>query len=191
MIDLLQSIVIALFIVIVVYLFIVIPNQVSGPSMQPNFHNGELVLTSKVNQWLGNTSLGKTLGLAYQRGDVLVFQKPGHDDLIKRIIGMPGESIMVSDCEIYVNDARIEETYIPPEFCTNSGTFATAGRKIDLLGDEYFVVGDNRNNSRDSRFLEYGPIKREWVKGKVVLRYLPLDQFGVIGSGKSTFNGQV
>jgi signal peptidase I len=189
-VDLLQSVVIALFIVIVVYLFIVIPNQVTGPSMEPNFHNGELVLTSKVNQWLGNTEIGGTLGLAYQRGDVIVFQKPGNLDLIKRIVGLPGESVMIADCEVYVNDVRVEETYIPSEVCTSAGSYATPGRKVTLAINEYFVLGDNRGNSRDSRYTEYGPINRDWIKGKVILRYLPLDVFGIIGSGEIIFDQQ-
>ncbi len=186
-IDLLQSIVIAFFIVIVVYLFIVIPNQVSGDSMVPNFSNQELVLTSKINQWLGGTDLGQNLNLNYKRGEVVVFQKPGKVDLIKRVIGLPGETVMVLDCEVYVNDLRIDEEYIPDSTCTTPNNFATEGRPITIGANQYFLMGDNRENSNDSRSLDYGLIEREWIKGKVVLRYLPFDKFGVIGAGDITY----
>lgn len=188
-VDLLQSVVVAVIIVIVVYLFIVIPNQVDGPSMQPNFQSGQLVLTSKVNQWLGATGLGEQLNLNYKRGDVVVFQKPDHLDLIKRVIGLPGETVMILNCEIYINDRRVEEEYIPDEFCTNAGSYATEGKRISLEENQYFLVGDNRGNSRDSRFVDYGPIEREWIKGKVVVRYLPIQDFSIIGSGKITLEG--
>lgn len=190
-VDLLQSVVIAFFIVIVVYLFIVIPNQVSGDSMIPNFSNQQLVLTSKINQWLGGTELGENLKLNYKRGEVVVFQKPGRVDLIKRVIGLPGDTVMVLDCEVYVNDLRIEEEYIPDTTCTTPNNFATEGKLIQLDTDQYFLMGDNRENSNDSRSLDYGLVEREWIKGKVVLRYLPFDKFGVIGAGKITYeNGE-
>lgn len=187
LVDLLQSIVIALFICIIIYLFIATPNQVSGPSMLENFHDKELVLTNKITQWLGNSDFGKSLGLDYQRGDVVVFQKPGRQDLIKRIIGLPGESVMVFDGRVYVNNKQIKENYLPPTLRTNAGTFAGEGEIINLAAEEYFLMGDNRGNSADSRDANYGIIKREWLKGKVILRYWPLDKFGVIGTGQIEF----
>lgn len=185
-VDVLQSIVIATFICIVIYLFIAIPNQVSGPSMMPNFHDGELLLTNKITQLFGGTPFGKGLGLDYKRGDVIVFLKPSPTgkDLIKRIVGMPGETVMVLNGDVYVNGNKITEEYISPEVRTNPGTLAQEGIVITVPKDSYFVIGDNRNNSIDSRFEEYGPIKREWMKGKVVLRYLPPQAFGIIGTGK-------
>jgi signal peptidase I len=94
---------------------------------------------------------------------------------------------MILDGDVYVNGQRAIEEYIPPEVRTNPGTFAKEGELITLGNGEYFVFGDNRNNSQDSRFLEYGPIKREWLKGRVILRYWPLSAFGIIGTGKVEF----
>lgn len=187
-VDVLQSAVIAIFVFIIIYLFIAIPNQVQGPSMQPNFLDGQLLLTNKITQLVGGTDFGRSLGLDYHRGDVIVFHKPETDrDLIKRIIGLPGETVMVLGGDLYVNGQRLKEEYIAPEVRTNPGSLATEGRMITLGPDEYFVAGDNRPNSQDSRFSEYGPIKRDWLKGKVVLRYWPPTHFGIIGTGSSEF----
>lgn len=187
LVDLLQSIVIALFICIIVYLFIATPNQVTGPSMMSNFYDKDLVLTNKITQWLGNSDIGQGIGLDYARGDVIVFQKPGRSDLIKRIVGLPGESVMVLNGNVFVNNRQIRETYLPATLRTNAGTFAGEGQIITLKSDEYFVLGDNRGNSADSRDATYGPVKREWLKGKVILRYWPPERFGVIGSGNIEF----
>jgi len=188
LVDILQSVVIALFICILVYLFIATPNQVSGPSMQDNFHDKDLVLTNKITQWLGGSDFGKSIGLEYQRGDVIVFQKPGKPDLIKRVIGLPGETVMVLNGHLFVNNKQIKETYLPATLRTNAGSYAKEGEIITLKSDEYFVCGDNRGNSADSRDANYGPVKREWLKGKVILRYWPLDRFGVIGTGVIEFS---
>ncbi|MDQ7020530.1 MAG: S26 family signal peptidase [Candidatus Dojkabacteria bacterium] len=77
LVDILQSVVIALSLSIFLYLFILTPNQVDGPSMEPNFYTGQLLFTSKLHQWFDGTSIGEATGLEYNRGDVIVFQKPG------------------------------------------------------------------------------------------------------------------
>jgi signal peptidase I len=187
LVDILQSVVIAMFICIIIYLFIATPNQVRGPSMRETFQSGDLVLTNKLSQWLGETDIGKQLGLNYQRGDVVVFQKPNHDDLIKRIVGLPGETVMILNGDVYVNGKKIREDYLPPALRTVSGSFAGEGQLVTLKSDEFFVMGDNRGNSIDSRFAEYGPIKRDWLKGKVIVRYWPLYSLGTIGTGKIEF----
>jgi signal peptidase I len=185
-VDVLQSVIIAVFVCTIIYLFIATPNQVSGQSMQPSFEDGQLLLTNKVIQWLGDTDLGPKLGLNYQRGDVIVFQRPGERDFIKRIIGMPDEKISIKNGNVYINGEQLVEEYIPSEVRTNGGTFLQTGDEFTIPANHYFVMGDNRSNSEDSRYTEIGFVSRDWMKGKVVMRYWPPTTFGIIGTGVTT-----
>jgi signal peptidase I len=182
-VDVLQSIAIAITISVILYLFIVTPNEVDGVSMTPNFHTGDLLFTSKLHKWFNGTGLGKTLDLEYDRGDVVVFKKPGYDDFVKRVIGLPGESISISSGVYYINGEPLKEFYDLRNSQKRAGTFLEDGADPITLGnDEYFLSGDNRDESFDSRSL--GPIKEGWIKGKVIFRFWPLNQIGVINAGK-------
>lgn len=183
-VDMLQSIVVALFICIILYLFILTPNQVDGYSMCPNFEDGQLLLTNKLSVWLGSTPFGQSMGLEYQRGDVVVFQKPGREKaLIKRVIGLPGDKVSLRDGRVYVNNERVEENYLPAERRSGGGSYLGEGEEITIEEGNYFLMGDNRNNSLDSRFNDIGQVKREWLQGKVILTYWPLNTFGIVGNG--------
>jgi signal peptidase I len=180
-VDFAQSIVIALSICIIIYIFLATPNQIEGKSMEPNFSDGQIVLTSKVNQWLGSTPLGKNLDLDYKRGDIVVFQKPGFNDFIKRIVGVPGDKVQIRDGYIYINDEKLDESYLPVETYTTGGNFIEDnGDSKTVPAGQYFAIGDNRNNSHDSRYLDIGFISRDWMKGKVIVRYWPIRDFKLI-----------
>jgi len=183
-IDILQSVVIAFFICIVVYLFIATPNQVDGPSMQENFQDDDLLLTNRLVQWFSGTSIGETLGLEYQRGDVIVFQQEGKPPYIKRIIGLAGDKVSVQNGYVYLNNQRLEETYLDPSLRTRGGTYLAEGEEITVPEETFFVMGDNRNNSSDSRDIRVGVVKRENIIGKVILHYWPLPTFAFIGTGE-------
>lgn len=183
-VDMLQSVVVALFICIILYLFILTPNQVDGYSMCPNFDDGQLLLTNKLSVWLGDSPFGKSMGLDYTRGDVVVFQKPGREKaLIKRVIGIPGDKVSLRDGRIYVNNERVDESYIPAERRSGGGSYLGEGEEITVDPASYFLMGDNRNNSLDSRFNDIGQVKREWLQGKVILTYWPLNTFSIVGNG--------
>ncbi len=183
-VDILQSIAIAVALSIFLYVFILTPNEVDGPSMEPNFITGDLLFTSKLHRWFNDTGIGNTLNFNYNRGDVVVFQKPGLNDFVKRVIAVPGDSIRIEDGIYYINDQKLEEYYDLNNDQRKDGSFLQDGDEPYILKeDEYFLSGDNRNVSFDSRSL--GPIKEDWIKGKVIFRFWPLSKFGVIQSGKS------
>ncbi len=174
-VDTIETVVIALSIFLVVYLFLMQPHQVSGLSMFPNFHDKEYILTDKVSYRLGDP----------KRGDVVVFHAPDAAqcpkgtgcDFIKRVIALPGESIQIIDHAYYINGKKLPESYIPTEDVTNEGRFLTSAA-VTLGPDEYFVSGDNRPHSSDSR--EWGPIHKEEIVGRGFLRYWPINKFGFI-----------
>src|SRR3989344_2008592 len=153
--ETLQTILISLAIFLFVYVFIVQPHRIKGESMVPNFDDGELVLTEKINYYFGKP----------QRGDVVVFQAPNRNvDYIKRIIGLPGETVKIEDGGGFINDKMLEEPY---------ETQATQGSgSLTLTEGEYFVLGDNRGSSSDSR--SFGSVKRKSIKGRAWLVYFPI-----------------
>ncbi len=136
--------------------------KVEGSSMEPSVHPGQYVLVDKVSYRLGQP----------QRGDVVVFNYPlaTDRDFIKRIIGLPGETVSVANGVVQVNDHALKEPYIaaPP---LTGGTWT-------LSPDQYFVMGDNRNNSSDSR--SWGPLDRKYLIGKAVLVYWPPVNWGLV-----------
>jgi signal peptidase I len=129
---------------------------IEGTSMEPNFHNQERIVVSRLDYWLGKP----------ERGQVIVFRYDQHTYLIKRIIGLPGEKVEINAGQVYVNGEPLAEAYIA-ETCT------LCQKQAWLLGeDEYFVLGDNRNTSLDSH--NFGPIKESQIVGRVRVRYWPI-----------------
>lgn len=172
--DLLQTLVLAGAIFVVSYLFLFQPHQVKGTSMDPNFHNEEFLLTDKLSYRFNEP----------KRGDVVIFKAPPSEpcaedecEYIKRIIGLPGENVRISSGNIYVNNEKLTEPYLD-NIKTNSGSYFTEGKNVLLPENYYFVSGDNRNHSRDSR--EFGPIKKEAIVGKALLKYWPPQAIGLI-----------
>ncbi|MFW5708606.1 MAG: signal peptidase I [Chloroflexota bacterium] len=141
---------------------------VQGPSMEPTFHDNQFLIVSRVNYLLGEP----------ERGDIIVFHYPDdtEEDYIKRVIGLPGETIFFQDGMTHIDGEVFEETYINGP-CTPFN--CDEDREPVVLGpDEYFVMGDNRNRSRDSR--DFGPIRREYIVGEVLIRYWPPEDWGLV-----------
>ena len=155
---------------IVVYLFILQPNQIKGASMEPTFYNGNYIFTSKITYRIRQP----------HRGDVVVFHSPKNHDIefIKRVIGLPGDTILIENNEIYVNDVLIPEKYIAAKTTLVPGSFAQDGTPIQVPAGQYFVMGDNRPRSSDSR--EFGTIPLNSIVGHVFYRYFPTDKIGPI-----------
>lgn len=168
--DILETVVFIGSLFIVVYLFIMQPNQVKGASMDPTFNTGDYIFTSKVTY--------KFRG--YNRGDVVVFKSPKNPDIeyIKRIIGLPGDKVMVKDSEVYVNGIKLTESYISAKTNLWENGFSKNGEEITVPDGDLFVMGDNRPRSSDSR--EFGPVPEETVIGQVFYRYFPSTKMGTI-----------
>lgn len=180
--DLVETIVIGFTLFLIVYLFFAQPHQVNGQSMVPNFQNGEYLLTDKISYRFGTP----------KRGDVIVFHAPDSAncpegtgcDFIKRVIALPGEQVEVKENAIYVNNVKLEEDYIPDTFPIQPGAY-TQGRVVTLGPDEYFVSGDNRPYSSDSR--AWGPLPKENIVGRVFFAYWPLSTLGLIEHAEYDF----
>lgn len=140
-----------------------------GDSMSPVLKNGDVVL---VNRIVYDASAPK-------RGDIIVFKPKGNENLhsyIKRIIALPGETVQIKEGEIYVNGEKLEEEYETSEIA-DAGL---AAEEITLAGDEFFVLGDNRKSSEDSRMADIGNVKRSEIEGKVWFIAGPRKRFGLI-----------
>lgn len=168
--DIIETFVIALAMFVLMYLFLFQPHQVKGNSMFPNFHDQEYLLTDKITYRLSEP----------KRGDVIVFKAPKHEeyDYIKRIVGLPGETIKIEDCQIFINNQPLGEDYLSENICTSAGRFWQVGKSIVLSVSEYFVVGDNRPYSSDSR--DWGTVPEANIVGKAWFRYWPADKIGII-----------
>lgn len=170
--ELLQVVVFAISIFLFVYLLILQPHKIKGASMEPNFHDGEYLLTDKVSYRLGEPG----------RGDVIVFKAPPDhkDEFIKRVIGLPGETVRVQGGKIYINDRELEEAYLPEGVHILPGHFSEEGATITIPQGSYYVLGDNRDHSLDSRNI--GPIERQYITGRAWLVYWPVAEVGTVKS---------
>lgn len=175
-IDTVQTLLLTASVFLVVYIFLFRPFEVNGQSMYPTFHNGELVLTNLISLKTGLP----------QRGDVVVMQAPDdpEKDYIKRVVGMPGDSVMLKDGDVYVNNRKLDEgAYLASDVKTSGGAFISNGQTVFVPPGEYFVMGDNRPNSKDSRAL--GFIKQTALIGKSFFVYWPPDRMKLV---KNPFN---
>lgn len=169
--ELIEAFVFALAIFVVVYWFLAQPNQVRGQSMFPTFHDGEYILTDKVTYKRRDPL----------RGEVVIFKSPGSADIdyIKRIIGLPGDTVMVSGGKLFLNGKSLNESeYLDASVVTTQESFLKEGQSTTVPEGKYFVVGDNRPHSSDSR--EFGPIAKTEFIGRVMLRYWPITKMGMV-----------
>lgn len=140
-----------------------------GDSMKPVLGNGDVVL---VNRVVYNARRPK-------RGDIIVFKPKGNENshyYIKRVIALPGESVEIIENRIYINGKKLDESYET----TNIDNVGLVSKKIKLNEDEYFVLGDDRESSEDSRNPEVGNVKRAYIYGKAWFVISPYENFGFI-----------
>jgi signal peptidase I len=115
-----------------------------------------------------------------KRGDIVIFKSPKNKDIdyIKRVIGLPGEHVRLSSSTVYINGKALSEPYLPPRTVTAPGAFLGENKEITVQTGDYFVCGDNRPHSSDSR--DFGPIPVGDFIGKGIFRYWPFDKFTII-----------
>ncbi len=172
--DIAKMVVISLAIIIPVRYFLVQPFYVRGASMEPNFHENEYLMVDEISYRFKEP----------QRGQIIVFRYPKdpQEYFIKRIIGLPGETVVIKNGNVYITDldgltTKLSELYLPE----NTSTIALSEEPIVLATDEYYVLGDNRNGSKDSR--SFGAVKRSFVIGRVFFRGWPIETVGIVRGG--------
>lgn len=167
--DVVETLVIAGAIVVFVYLFIASPHEVLGRSMEDSFYNGEYLLADKISYMFREP----------QRGEVVIFKQTDTADYIKRIIGTPGDTVEVRDGFFYINGKRLlEDEYLDSSVYTDPGVFLKEGRVFVVPDNKYFVAGDNREHSSDSR--TFGPVEKDRIKGRALVIYWPLSHLNIV-----------
>ena len=167
--NLAYTIIICLIIAKLLTSFVFISVMVDGSSMSPTLSNGDKAITDGLFYKIGGLD----------RFDIVIVEHKRYDTkLVKRIIGLPGETIEYRDSVLYVNGEKVEENFLPEGVVTKE--MYGNDIKVTLADDEYFVLGDNRENSTDSRVL--GPFKKSQIKGRGILLFATCDS--VTSNGK-------
>lgn len=144
-------------VVVLIRTFIITPVRVDGESMKNTLKNGDILLLYKLG--------------SINRLDIIVLdEEKDNEKIIKRVIGLPGETVAIKKGKIYINDKVIDDEYAYGETSDYD--------KVTLEDDEYFILGDNRLISKDSRY--FGPIKKSEIKGKIVFRLFPFTKIGTV-----------
>ena len=144
-------------VVVLIRTFIITPVRVDGDSMKNTLKNGDILLLYKLG--------------SINRLDIIVLdEEKDNEKIIKRVIGLPGEAVAIKKGKIYINDKVIDDEYAYGETSDYD--------KVTLEDDEYFILGDNRLISKDSRY--FGPIKENEIKGKIVFRLFPFTKIGMV-----------
>ena len=165
LLDAVQTLLVAAAVFLVIYIFLFRPFQVNGESMYPNFQDREYVLTNLIALRFGNPKLG----------EVVVFKAPPEPekDYIKRVIGVAGDTVMVKDGNVYLNGNLLDESsFLNPSVKTYGGAFLKDGDSVTVPPGEYFVMGDNRMYSSDSR--EWGFVPQNNLIGDSFFVYWPV-----------------
>lgn len=170
--ELVKMIAISLAIVLPVRYFLIQPFYVKGASMEPNFYDREYLIIDEISYRFE----------APERGDIVVFRYP-HDPreyFIKRVIGLPGETVELKDGQVYIHNQEHPdgELLVEPYINEAIKTYSYTVDKVNVGADEYYVLGDNRLASKDSR--SFGPVNKSFIIGRVFLRGWPFERAGLI-----------
>jgi len=159
--DLLGAVVVLLSIIFFLYQ----PVKVEGGSMEPGLEDQERIFINKLVYRFESI----------ERGDIIVFRYPRdtHKSFIKRVIGVPGDRIRISSGHVFVNGQELSEPYVPDDYLD-----ARSFDEIVVPNNAYFVLGDHRSMSNDSR--EFGPVMRSYIYGKAVFGYWPMEKMGIL-----------
>jgi signal peptidase I len=173
-IEIVETFLVSLIVLVLINIFVGAVEQVWGSSMEPTFYTGERILVEKITKHF----------LSPKRGDVVIVASPQENNkhYIKRIIGLPGDILKIYDCKVFVLREgvryQLEEAYLSSEECTVGSIAVKDGRSLRLKEDEYMILGDNRDNSIDSRV--FGFLPKRAIIGRVVFRFWPLSRLSFV-----------
>ena len=169
--EAIKVVIISLAIIIPIRTFVIQPFYVKGASMEPNFYDHEYLIVDEISYRFK----------APKRGDIVVFRYPKNPQeyFIKRIIALPEEKIKIEDGEVYIFNNEFKEGFTLDESYLSESlkTYSISSELVELSHDEYYVLGDNRNSSKDSR--SFGPIDKSFIIGKVLFRGWPFDRINL------------
>jgi len=168
--EIIKIVVVSLAIIVPVRMFVIQPFIVEGASMEPNFENGQYLIVDEISYRFA----------APVRGEVVIFHPPYDTKAyyIKRIIALPGEALEIKGGDIYIYNAASPQGFkLSEDYLTDSRILTGDQKKIVLGANEYYLIGDNRTNSLDSR--KFGPVKFEEIRGRALFRAYPFSQFTV------------
>ena len=170
LIDFSEFLLIGVSVFIIVYLFVGQLLEVSGDSMYPTFKDKEQIIAEKVSINMNELS----------RGEIIIFKSPKEPEklLIKRVIALPGETIMINEGSVYINGEILNEEYLVPTVQTEGGMVIREGVEYKIDQDAYVLMGDNRKQSTDSR--EYGAVDTELIVGRGIIVYYPFSEFRLV-----------
>ena len=171
LIDTVQTLLLVFAVFLVIYVFLFRPFRVSGNSMDPTFFDKQYILTNIISLRFSTP----------QRGDIIVFKSPSDQekDYIKRVIGIPGDTILLKNGDVYVNGKLLDQsTFLKISVKTYGGSFLKENEPVTVPPDSYFVLGDNRSGSSDSR--EWGFVPLKSVIGKSFFAYWPLNTMQIV-----------
>lgn len=163
------EILLTMFVAVLLVLFVGFRISVVGPSMSPTLENGEKILVNRLVYKI----------FSPKQNDLIVFLPNGNEKshyYIKRVIAMPGDKVQVKEGMIYINGEHFEEKVEVPAI----ENALLAEEELTVGEDEYFVLGDNRNNSEDSRYASIGNVKKEYIVGKAWCVVWPWDRFALL-----------
>jgi signal peptidase I len=172
--SLLRDIIFAGVIAILIVVFVVQPVRVEGQSMMPKLYDQDRIFVNKfiypLREWLGDRE-------PIKRGDivVLLFPDDPSKSYIKRVVGLPGEEVSIEDGRLYINGIPQDEPYLSPDYLSHD----SMEHPVRVKDHHYFVLGDNRRNSSDSRY--WGFVPEKYIYGKAVFRYYPFLPFEHVG----------
>lgn len=177
--ELVKVVVISLAIIIPVRYYLIQPFYVKGASMEPNFYDKEYLIIDEISYRFNEPA----------RGDIVVFRYPRNPEeyFIKRIIGLPGEKVQIKDGAVFLYNAEHPEGFKLPEAYLSEDlkTYALSEEETSLSQNEYYVLGDNRNASKDSR--SFGPVDKKFITGRVLLRGWPFNRINVFSAPQYSY----
>ncbi|KAA0206831.1 signal peptidase I [Candidatus Uhrbacteria bacterium] len=165
--EMVQVLAVSLAIIIPVRWFLIQPFYVQGASMEPNFFDHEYLIIDELSYRFGEP----------RRGDVVVFHYPNDPKqfFIKRVIGLPAETVEISDGRVRIYNETHPNGIVLDEGAYLDQDFTAANQTVTLKADQYYLLGDNRSSSLDSRF--FGPVQRSHIVGRVWVRGYPIDRW--------------